>query len=402
MKPYLALLLGLLIPCLSGCSDDSLPATGEWVGYAILDDERLLPIKVYLDLRPDSLSGYFDVAGEHTEIPELSLDGTELSLLFSEYGAAMVGTVDAGRYSGEYRRFRVDTTTIPFVLFHEPVRDAPRPADPDAAGPYKVIIGTGDDADSSGIAELRVEGGALSGVIIHPTGDYGLLEGIQDDGTIRLFRFTGWQALYFEMTRSDLGYRGRYHLRGDPARDVALIRTSDGVREVERTTRLRNPEGSFLFSGLTADGSIITSQDARFSGKPVVVDIMGTWCHNCLDAAPLLQEAFEQHAADSLQVVSLSFEIMDDAAAGLKNLELFRERFGLTYPLLYAGSLDEENVTARLHSQLENFFSYPTTIFIDKEGRVTDIHTGFNGPTTGDRWMEQQAEFEEAVKKIID
>ena len=97
----------------------------------------------------------------------------------------------------------------------------------------------------------------------------------------------------------------------------------------------------------------------------------------------------------------MSFEVQDDAVAGLKNLERFRERFGITYPILYCGSLDEENVTARLRHQLDDFFSYPTTIFVNRAGKVTDIHTGFNGPGTGSRWDEQVIEFQTALHKIL-
>jgi thiol-disulfide isomerase/thioredoxin len=218
---------------------------------------------------------------------------------------------------------------------------------------------------------------------------------------IQLHRFTGWQALYFELTKTTVGYRGRFQIREEPPQDVAFVRTEEGARETDRVTRMKDPNSPFLFSGLTADGTIVTSEDSQLVGKPMIIDIMGTWCHNCLDAAPLLQEAFRKFEDDGLQVVSLAFEVPDDAVDGIKNIEMFKQRFGITYPVLYCGSLDEENITARLRIQLDNFFSYPTTIFVDRNGLVSEIHTGFNGPGTGERWDEQVAEFNEAVLRII-
>ena len=37
---------------------------------------------------------------------------------------------------------------------------------------------------------------------------------------------------------------------------------------------------------------------------------------------------------------------------------------------------------------LNHVLSYPTSIFIDKTGKVRKIHTGFNGPATGEKFTE--------------
>ena len=394
-----ALLMSIVV---SGCTQPQQPVlNSHWVGYAAIADDRLLPIRAILNLDPDSLAGHFLVAGERTDIPEITLQDDSIRFDFSEYGASMLARRSADRLSGRYYRFRDDTTSFPFVLFHDEVVDRGELVDSSVAGTYRVVLGSGENTDDTSIARLRVQNGELSGTVIHPGGDYGLLEGSADNGLVRLYRFTGWQALYFEITESEIGYRGRFQVLAEPPTDVAFIRTTDDAHEASLETKMRNPEESFLFSGVTKDGEIVTSGDERFAGKPLVINIMGTWCHNCLDAAPLLQEAREQYAGDSLEVVSLSFEVRDDVVTGLKNLALFRDRFGLAYPMLYCGSLDESNIEARLRSQLEDFYSYPTTIFVDRDGRVVEIHTGFNGPSTGSRWVDQIAAFQQAVERIV-
>ena len=50
---------------------------------------------------------------------------------------------------------------------------------------------------------------------------------------------------------------------------------------------------------------------------------------------------------------------------------------------------------------LNHVLSYPTSIFIDKKGRVRKIHTGFNGPATGDKYTEFKAEFESFVSELL-
>ena len=128
-------------------------------------------------------------------------------------------------------------------------------------------------------------------------------------------------------------------------------------------------------------------------GSPLIVDIMGTWCHNCLDSAPVLQQLQNRYGELGLQVVGLSFEIRDDAKLAEKNLNLFKRRFGLTYPVLFCGDLSDSNVDRQLKNQLENFFAFPTTLFVDRTGKVKTIHSGFKGPGTGNEFAMKWPHF---------
>jgi hypothetical protein len=45
--------------------------------------------------------------------------------------------------------------------------------------------------------------------------------------------------------------------------------------------------------------------------------------------------------------------------------------------------------------------AYPTTIFIDRGGRVRQIHTGFSGPGTGEHYEQLQQEFKTLVTTLL-
>jgi len=93
--------------------------------------------------------------------------------------------------------------------------------------------------------------------------------------------------------------------------------------------------------------------------------------------------------------------ISDDRELGQKNLKLYQKRFGITFPLLFCGSIDDANVNNRLKTQLDNFFAYPTTLFINKEGKVHAIHSGFKGPGTGEEFQAQIQEFHDLAKQLV-
>lgn len=138
-------------------------------------------------------------------------------------------------------------------------------------------------------------------------------------------------------------------------------------------TAMKNNKSVFAFSGITPDGIHLDGTDHRFNHKALIIDIMGTWCHNCMDAAPLLQQLSVEFKKDGLEVIGLAFEISDQPDVARKNLALFRQRYNITYPLLFCGSTKDATVDSKLRSQLDNFYAYPTTLFIDKKGTVRKI-----------------------------
>ncbi len=164
---------------------------------------------------------------------------------------------------------------------------------------------------------------------------------------------------------------------------------------------MRDPAAPFAFSCSSLAGETVRNTDERFKGKALVLDIMGTWCHNCMDESPVLQELHTQYGNDGFEVVGLSFEVMNDAELGRKNLALYRYRLGLTYPLLYCGSVDDADVDSQIRNQLENFFAYPTTLFVGRSGKVQAVHVGFRGPGTGDQFPLQIQKLHELASMAV-
>jgi len=79
-----------------------------------------------------------------------------------------------------------------------------------------------------------------------------------------------------------------------------------------------------------------------------------------------------------------------------------KDKLGVVYPMLLAqyGSSDKTLAQEKL-PMLNHVLSYPTSIFIDKKGNVRKIHTGFNGPATGNKFKEYQREFDQFVQRLI-
>ncbi len=403
MKTNLVLLalLGSIVFFNTSCQRHRLPEKSNWRGTAALADDRQLTFHFHLDLTTSPPAGYFIVGNEITPIPEIAAAGDSMIFNFSEYGAVMRAQWRDGRLQGDYLRFRDDTTGFTFTAVPIPPGQLAPTAQPGVppVGSYRVYFAN----DSASTATFWVRNDSIFGTIIDPSGDYGLLAGTQNEKRVQLHRFTGWQALMIELEQTQDDWAGTLYVRAEKPSHFTLkpLRESSAATQRASQTFMKNPAAPFHFSGVTLAGDSVVSTEARFQGKVLLIDIMGSWCHNCMDAAPLLQQLYAEFHEEGLEVVSLAFEIKDDFAAAQKNLGLFQRRYGLTFPILFCGSTAEANVQARIKSQLEGFHGYPTTIFVGRDGLVRAIHTGFHGPGTGEKFQQQIQEYYNTVRELL-
>lgn len=397
-RPHLPLAFLFLFVLLLGCSRaQPIPVAALWSGTVELAQGVSLPFRFQLDLSGDRPSGFFINGDEKTPIPEIARRGNDLVFRFSEYGAELRSAWNGRALDGNYLRIRsTGTKSFKFTAAPGGADTAPVRIDRPPAGDYQV--------DQTTVARLWIKDGALLGTFIATDGDYGLLEGRPSGAGIQLSRFTGWQAILISLVPANDGTLAGtlYAAANDKPQELTLHpRTGLNVETpANQQTVMKDPRAEFEFSGVALSGETIRSSDDRFKNKALLLDIMGTWCHNCLDEAPLLERLQQEYGNNGLEVVGLSFEISGDPALAHKNLQLFKDRFGLSYTLLFCGNMDDENVNKRIHSQFDHFFAYPTTIFVDKNHKVQFIHSGFKGPGTGDEFQDQIAEFEDLVKKL--
>lgn len=128
--------------------------------------------------------------------------------------------------------------------------------------------------------------------------------------------------------------------------------------------RVGEPAPDFSLKDL--DGKLIRLSD--FRGKAVLVNFWATWCPPCRFEMPTLQRVYEKHRPHDFVVLAVdtgersSGESMRIAAKG------FASSLNLTFPIV----LDEGDQVANLY----NLRAYPTSFFVDREGKLTDVRRG--------------------------
>lgn len=258
-----------------------------------------------------------------------------------------------------------------------------------------------DFGSSPRVFELRNGPAGLEGTMISNTGDYGHFSGSVRGDSFALAHFDG--AFVYLLTGALHGdtLRGRFHA-GLRTETPFLALRSTGTPHLRPPTAITGADTTapFRFAFPDLDGRVVTERDPRFRGKVVLVEIFGSWCPTCHDAAPALGRLDRKYRGRGLAIVGLAYEVTGDSAVDARQVRRYRDKFGIGYPLLLAGLNDTEAAAATL-PQLRGFTSFPTTVFLGRDGRVRRVHAGFYGPATGaqhDRLME---EFEREIERLL-
>ncbi len=347
-------------------------------------------------------------------------DGT-LTLPMNYYdGVLTLHSLSPNRMEGDYSRLTSKGTRhIPVVLIpHQEVAAGKPWNGPSLWGDWLFHWADGEGAEKTTLAKFDQEKiakaneqVAVTGVIEPVSGDTGLLHGYvfkAADGQTRfhLSRFDGIHIMAIDGVFQPDGT-----LKGQEGGIVALSSfTAECGKHVasaadpnalsETLTRVKDPSEPFRFSGIDRFGKTVDQSSPEFKGKPLIVDVFGTWCPNCHDEAPVLEKLYRKYHDQGLQIVGLAYEYIDDTPRDLRQIAIYREKFGITFPLLLAGTTDEGQIAKTL-PQLVGFGAFPTSIFIDSSGHVHAILAGFTGPSTGEKYDEVQKRMDQLTREIV-
>lgn len=259
-----------------------------------------------------------------------------------------------------------------------------------------------DFGSSPRVFELRNGPDGLEGTMISNTGDYGHFAGAVRGDSFSLAHFDGsFVYLLTGALRGDT-LRGVFHA-GLRTRTPWIAVRSTGVPHLKAATEITTAETTapFRFAFPDLNGRLVSQADPRFRNKVVLVDIFGSWCPTCHDAAPALVRLYRKYHGRGLEIVGLAYEVTGDSAVDARQVRRYRDKFGIPFPLLLAGINDTDAAGATL-PQLHGFTSFPTTVFLGRDGRVRRVHAGFYGPATGAQHEQMIREFEREVEGLLE
>lgn len=410
-----ALLIGqlLLATALLHAASPS-PVVGLWEGTATVRGQQV-PIRLQITGPSSHLQAALLNGNEQSAASSVTFQDGRLLLSFNYFARTLDATLADNQLTGTFGLTSNAPHATPrvSVVLHRGVVTSPAQAGPDIHGDWEIAVSS---SKGESAWQLRIQPtsspatpGAIKAVIQRIDGDTGSLYGAWDGHQYIASHFTAaGPALYSIVPQPDGTLRVSNLLAAEAlraqSRDLVARRPAEARKEnlaaptaSTQQTRIKDPSAPFTFSFPNLSGRQVSSSDPEFRNKVVIVAIGGSWCPNCHDEAPLLESLYKQFHAKGLEIVDLSFE-EDDQLQNPTRLRAFIQRYGITYPVLVAGTPDQ--LTEKV-PQADNLNCWPTSFFLGRDGRVREIHAGFAGPANPQAHQQLEHEVTALIQKLL-
>ncbi len=269
----------------------------------------------------------------------------------------------------------------------------------DLNGKWKIDFKDKNGSSYTGIGMLKQDGNDLSGTIRTETGDYRFLWGHVSGNSFNLNCFDGAHCFRYqasvetEKIVEGLFYSGKngFETFTGVRNDQAELMDPYLITKIINDTLAVNP----IFRN--AKGYDIELNDPQFDNKVVVLQIMGTWCPNCMDESKYLAELYDKYQQNGLEIIGLAYE-RDEYSKAITKLDRYKNALGINYPLFYAGAATKDEASKDF-PMLTPIQAFPTLIVLDRNKKIQKIHTGFNGPAT-DRYVNFKLGFDSLIENL--
>jgi len=399
-------LLFMVFMVVVSCKDatDQEPQEGMWLGSLTVQDNEQLPFNFVLG--KDSNGGITVelINGEERILLEnVLLDNDSILIKSPVFEGYISGRYTSSSIEGEFIKESLDR----FVSFKAEHGDQnrfkvkKRPT-MNISGIWETEFSPNTEDSYFGKGIFTQKGDKVTGTFRTTTGDYRYLEGVMDGDSLKLSVFDGAHAFLFTAKATDSSLNGIFY-SGNHFQEPFVARRNESYElpDPDSLTFIKPGFEKFGFSFPNDKGTLVSLEDDRYKNKVVVVQIMGTWCPNCLDESKFLVNYLKNNDHANLEVVALAFEYAKTEEGAFKGINRLKSAIGIEYPILLAqyGTSNKSKAQEKL-PMLNHVLSYPTTLIIDKKGAVRKIHTGFNGPATGAKYEVFKKKFDEFVKKL--
>jgi peroxiredoxin len=272
----------------------------------------------------------------------------------------------------------------------------------DVTGRWEVTFTEDDGTRSFAVGEFDQQGAEVTGTFLTPKGDYRYLAGEVDGNIMNLSTFDGAHAFVFSaQARPDGSLTGDFWSGTRWHESWVAHRNFDArLPDAYSLTYLKDGYDRLAFTFPDLDGRPVSLDDEKFRDKVVLVTLAGTWCPNCGDEAAFLAGYFRENRDRGLEIITLLYEHFEDFETAASQGKALREKYGIEHDLLIGGSSDKARAAETL-PMLNHVLAYPTIIFIDRDGAVSRIHTGFSGPGTGDHYARFKMEFTSLMDELL-
>ena len=360
---------------------------------------------IFRDFKPDS--GYVSNGAENIEIKVSPTGENRFRIEFPHYDSAIDAEFSDERrsISGAWKKVRADDNIaemdfsaqkMGLETYRDWLDSFESPAD--FLGRWQVHFEGDEELAVADFKRENEDSNRVIGTFLTTTGDYRYLGGYVKNGQLRLSCFDGAHAFLFHAKVDEQGqlqgkfFSGNWYEQNWTATKNPDAKLTDATTLTKVTDNIRLEDMNF--PGL--DGELVNLNEL-IKGQPAIIELFGSWCPNCHDAAAYLDQL--SGSQENLAIVGLAFELTSDNQRNIRQVKRYVEKYEVEYPVLIAGPADKTKATEKF-KLLDRIRSYPTFIFVDGEGDIRGVYQGFSGPATGEDFEKLKATFASMIDVI--
>ena len=379
-------------------------ALGDWWAEMGVSEGKSLPFNFTLSKDEDGnyIMKMYN-AEEEVVVDEFKFDGDSINIRMPIFEGHISGTFSESEITGEFIEESKERR-VPFrAIYGKHDRFAvQQDATVNISGIWETYFNVNTDGEYPAKGIFMQNGNKVKGTFRTKTGDYRYLEGVVSGDSMKLSAFDGSHVFLFLAQVTDSTLDGKFYSGRHSVQEFLGARNEAfDLPDSDNLTFLREGYDKLDFSFPDETGKMVSLSDSRFKDKAVLIQIMGTWCTNCLDETRFYVDFLKNNPNLDVQFIGLAFEYAKTEEKAFEGIKRLKEREEVTYPILLAqyGTSNKQKANEKL-PMLNHILSYPTTIYIDKNGEVQKIHTGFNGPATGEKFEQFKQQFDETLEKL--
>lgn len=345
---------------------------------------------------------------ERIVVDEIKIKGDSVKIKMPVFDTEFKCVIKDNNLEGVWiNNYRKEKNVIKFkALYGQTNRFdfVPGKANPYFEGRWETTFSPGkpDSSKAIGVFHHVEQTDYLTGTFLTETGDYRYLEGMKHGDKLYLSCFDGSHVfLFVAKMHEGVTLKGTFYSGAHWKEDwIAVLNPDFKLRNAEEITLAKNKEEVIDLTFPDLNKKLISLSGTRFANKPLIIQVMGSWCPNCMDETRYLAEVYKSYNKQGLEVVAIAFEKTNDFEKAKSQVSRMMKKLGINYTVLLSQQVGKDKASESL-AFVNKITAFPTTIFLNKEHKIVKIHTGFSGPATGKDYNVFKQDTETLIKNLL-
>jgi thiol-disulfide isomerase/thioredoxin len=395
---------------MSSCDKQSVKLeVGMWRGALVAESGVEIPFNFEVIDTLGKPVIYIKNSSEKIRVEEIMINDDSINIKMPIFDSEFKGILKDGIIKGVWIKHLADKDDI--MSFYAKsntkwrIKEKAVKATVNVNGKWATTFITEDSADTTkAIGEFVQNKSKVTGTFLTSTGDYRFLEGMIEGNKLALSTFDGSHAFLFtaKINKDSTMSEGKFYSGFSYLENFTAKRNENAeLEDAYSLTYLKDGADKINFTFPNLEGKEVSINDEKYKNKVVLVQLLGSWCPNCMDETAFLTQYYNKNKDRGLEIIGLAYERSKDFEKNKKNISRLVDRFKIGYDILVTGYTNDKAEAAQSLPMLNKIIAFPTMIVIDKKGLVREIHTGFSGPGTGKNYSNFVNQFENMMNKLL-